>query len=343
MRLNAKKPPARWMDRTMTVLRTGRLEACEKEFAGLGGRGLFDPETTDAEAETLFEQSYYRAEEPAPRLHTLEELRVRVLGCFPAELTMLSEEELRLLGRMILFGGETRLFNWEELIPALSLVKRMWCRAVPDKGNCIRIPLQLGASAVLLMASDEFTAAQENKKQILERADNSLYLAGMIPADAVMADLEAGMRDTLAAGQSTLWSRFLQASFETIRDRKGRLMLVHPGLADPWKLLGGEHGPRAGLNQEDLTELYDSLVEMEEPLWERMLSLIHDECRPEVNPEDAVEDLVILAKQDAPLAEMTQVLSAMLICMPTEEMLETLRELHDRIPRWSSLNMEKIQ
>ena len=31
----------RWMDRTMTVLRTGRLEACEKEFAGLGGGGLF--------------------------------------------------------------------------------------------------------------------------------------------------------------------------------------------------------------------------------------------------------------------------------------------------------------
>ncbi len=85
MRPQDKPRPVSWSDRTLTVLRTGRLEACEKELAGLGGRGLFDEETTDADAERLFEESYYAVAEKAPRLHTIEEMRVRVLSQLPAE------------------------------------------------------------------------------------------------------------------------------------------------------------------------------------------------------------------------------------------------------------------
>ena len=69
--MQQKEPvrPEEWNDRTLTTLRTSRLEACEKELAGLGGSGLFDAETTDLEAETLFGQSYDLEEERKKRLH----------------------------------------------------------------------------------------------------------------------------------------------------------------------------------------------------------------------------------------------------------------------------------
>ena len=93
MQRNAQTRPDRWTDRTLTILRASRLEACEKEMAGLGGSGLFDAETTDLDAERLFEQSYFAEEEKKKRLHSIEEMRVQVLSSFPAEMSLLSEEE----------------------------------------------------------------------------------------------------------------------------------------------------------------------------------------------------------------------------------------------------------
>ena len=84
-------------------------------------------------------------------------------------------------------------------------------------------------------------------------------------------------------------------------------------------------------------------MDVEDPLYNRMLSQIQELCRPEADPEETVEDLILLAKQDAPAEDMMEVLSSRLICLPTGEMASALRELHDRIPRWTTLNMERVQ
>ena len=331
------------MDRTLSVLQSGRLEACEKEFAGLGGPGLFDPETTDLDAERLFAESYYAQEEKEPRLHRIEELRVKVLGSFPAEMCMLTEDELHLMIRMVFLGGETPLRDGEELYAAVSLIRRMWCRAVPEKGDWLRLPRQLIAVAMLMLASDEMDKTRERKEEILDKVDNTLYLAGMLPAEMAQKDMAFQLQDTLGAVPS-LCLRLLKASFDTAVDREGRLMLVHPGLADPRSLAEpGAQRQGGWMDPRSLTELYDSLMDVEDPLYERMISLIRDVCRQEVNPETAVEELILLAKQGAPAEELRKVLSSRLICLPTEEMTAVLRELHDRIPGWRSLNMERVQ
>jgi len=141
------------MDRTLSVLRASRLEACGKELAGLGGFGLFDPEATDADAERLFEQSYYKEEDHEVRLHSLEELRMRVLSQFPAEMGLLNQDEFTLLLKLSLFGGEMPVFDWNDLPAARSLVYRMWCRIRPEKGNWIHMPRQLCVSALMMLAS----------------------------------------------------------------------------------------------------------------------------------------------------------------------------------------------
>ena len=77
-RINTR--PVFWPDQTLSALRLGRLEACEKELADLGGHGLFDAETTDTDAERLFSQSWYAEEEKKPRLHSIEEMRNHLLS-----------------------------------------------------------------------------------------------------------------------------------------------------------------------------------------------------------------------------------------------------------------------
>ena len=124
-----------WADKTMSVLRADQLEACEKDLAGLPSRCLFEPDCSDVDAEKLYDISFFAEEDRKsagravhPVLHTVEELRNRVLHSFAQEAALLSVEEHDLLVRVMLFGGRTPLNDWNELIPARGLVRRLWCR-----------------------------------------------------------------------------------------------------------------------------------------------------------------------------------------------------------------------
>lgn len=343
MRFKPTARPVRWTDRTLSVLRASRLEACEKELAGLGGLALFDPEASDADAERLFSQSYYAEERKEVRLHTLEELRLQVLSQMPAEIGLLSEEEFPLAVKLALFGGEIPLNDWNDLLPARSLVRRMWCRMRPEKGLWLYMPRQLCLAALLMLGNEEMKKVREVAVEVTETVDSTLYLAGMMSSETVIRDMGFRLQGSMAADRPDLYRRMLKASFETVLNRDGRLMLVHPGLAEPGHGFQGETAFSAGLDQNSLDDLYGSLTEVEDPLYDRLLSLIQDLGRPETNPEDTVEDLILLAKQGAPVEEMRQVLGSKIICLPTGEMTEVLRDMHDRIPRWFTLNMERVQ
>ena len=52
---------------------------------------------------------------------------------------------------------------------------------------------------------------------------------------------------------------------------------------------------------------------------------------------------MLLAKQGAPVQEMREVLASRIICLPTAEMLSALADIHDRVPKWVSLNMARMQ
>ena len=144
--------PFHWADKTMSVLRADQLEACEKELAGLPPYSLFDAACSDLHAEKLYDLSYYapedRAQRAAPSLHTANELRVRVLASFTPETALLPSEEHELMVRMVLFGGRIALQDWNELIPALSLIRRLWCSGEwKDNTLILQMPHQLCASA----------------------------------------------------------------------------------------------------------------------------------------------------------------------------------------------------
>ncbi len=340
--------PLHWTDKTMSVLRADQLEACEKDFAGLPSRCVFEADCSNVDAEKLYELSFFSEEDrrssrrkPRPALHTVEQLRNRILGTFVQEAALLSVEEHDLLVRAVLFGGRTALTDWNELLPARALVRRLWCRVEGKGENTVLIlPHQLCASALLLLAGDGHKAVREIVEQIHESIENTLYLLGAAQAAGPARHMASLLKGTCADGHPELIERFLLAGYDYVYDRTGSLLLIHPGLAEPERMMGISN---AEMNPEALKKASESINDLENPLYDRMLSLLADVTRPDISPEDAAEDLIILAKQEVPLSDMLEVLSSQLICRPTPEMRAALRELSERIPRWLGLSTSRVQ
>ena len=340
--------PLHWADKTMSVLRAEQLEACEKDLAGLPSRCLFEQECGNVDAEKLYELSFFADEDRRvsgralrPALHTVEQLRNRVLHTFVQEAALLSVEEHDLLVRAVLFGGRTPLTDWNELIPARSLVRRLWCRVEGVGENAaLVIPHQLCASALLLLAGDSHKAVREIVEQVHESIDNTLYLLGAVQAAGPEQHMQSLLKDTFVADRRDLFKRFLLVGYDYVYDRSGRLLLIHPGLAEPERMMDYAC---ADLDLRTLSGASDSVDDLESPLYEQMLGLLLDVTRPEIAPEDAVEDLIILAKQEVPFSDMEEVLSSLLICQVTPDMRRALRELSNQVPRWLTLGTSRVQ
>ena len=337
-----------WADKTMSVLRADQLEACEKDLAGLPSRCLFEPDCSDVDAEKLYDISFFAEEDRKsagrvlhPVLHTVEELRNRVLHSFAQEAALLSVEEHDLLVRVMLFGGRTPLNDWNELIPARGLVRRLWCRVENVGSNAALIlPSQLCVTVLMLLAGDSHRDVRTIVEQVHERIDNTLYLLGAVQASGPARDMLALLKGTFADNRPDLVDRFLISGYDYVYNHSGSLLLIHPGLADPERMMDISY---AEMDPEALSKASESINDLESPLYEQMLSVLQGATRPEITPEDAVEDLIILAKQEVPWKDMLEVLSSLLICQPTLEMRSALKELCDRVPRWLDLSTSQVQ
>ena len=345
--------PFHWADKTMSVLRADQLETCEKELAGLPVYCLFDSACQDIHAEELYDLSYYAAEDrmndARPSLHTANELRIRVLSSFAAEAALLTTEEHDILVRISVFGGRMALQDWNDLIPARSLIRRLWCRGEwKEKTLILHMPHQLCATALILLAGDEHRKIREMVETVTDGIDNTLYLNGMMQAAAPVRHLTSLLAGTCAEGRTDLIRRLIYASFDYIYDRSGNLTLIHPGLADPEKMLCQMAVPSMAESIQDismdmLNHASTSVMDLESPLYDKMLSAMTGFVRPELTPEDAVEDLIILAKQGVSLNDMKEVLSSMLVSIPTQDMLKSLENIQRQIPRWLYFSSSRVQ
>jgi hypothetical protein len=118
------------------------------------------------------------------------------------------------------------------------------------------------------------------------------------------------------------------------------MILVHPGLADPEHLISQVRS--IGITSMELSETMmlggmNGIFPEEVAISEEMSGVLHGALRPEYTPEEAVEDLRMLAKQGVSLPEMESVLSSMLWVLPTPAMNNALSKLAAQTPRWAGL------
>lgn len=335
-----------WADKTMSVLKERQLEACENRLASLPAFGLFNG-CTDQNVEELYAISYDAMEHPVcHELHTVRSLTHRVRTNLVKEAALLSTEEHLLLDRLIALGGDCELMDWEETSAAESLVRRLWCTISRKSGRIfLHLPMELLSQLLLVVSLPTHEELREKLYQYETTLHGLLYLGGMLHyAEPLHRLMEEVLRSTDAYDKA-LAMRYLRCSFDYTYDRRGDMLLLHPGLAEPERLSGAlrTFAPTAVLDEETLRGAVMGLLPGEQPLFEQMFGLIHGVVRPEITGEQAVEDLMMLAKQGVSLTEMNEVLSTLVTIQPTADMYAGVRQIYLRTPRWGSLSTAMVQ
>ena len=335
-----------WADKTMSILRQEQLEACEKRLSALPKVTVFDL-TDDLCTEDVWQCSYDCQEHPGlSELHTLRELRAHVLGRLAAEAALLSIEEHLLLERLITLGGNAELIDWEETEAAESLVRRMWCTITRSNGRTtVHMPEALLTPLTLTLSGHQHQEIREKliRHDAVIRA--LLYIGGLLHYEEPLYHLMTEVVADTYACDLDLAMRYLRVAYDYTYDRQGDMLLLHPGLADPERLMVMHPAAEITmeLSDEAMRGAVDGLLPEEEPLFGRLYGLLQGATRPELTPEGAAEDLLILAKQGVSLQEMQEVLATLLSIQPTPEMRQAVELVHAHTPRWGLMRTALAQ
>lgn len=332
---------ADWCEMTMSMMREKQFEACERRLFAHPGVALFASEATDADAQTLLDTSFDRANPKQTRLATLEEMRESVLKRLPVEAQYIGVGENQLLEKLLVNDGTLLLTDWDDLGAAEALVSRLWCSFFA-KGDDWYLSLPSSLQEPLLRALDASETAEARER--LFRYDATihglLYIAGLLHVSQAIEFFLKGVMRREDAFAREIARRYLQASFEYITDGNGEMVLLHPGLANPYQLVRQQQVGEMGafqMTEEMVAGGMNGILPEEIPLHEKMCAALFGALRPDYDLNDTAEDLRMLAKQGVPLAEMESVMASTIATLPTEAMRDAVKALYEGTPRWLGL------
>ena len=339
---------ADWCEMTMSMMREKQFEACERRLFAHPGVSLFADEATDADAQQLLSGSFedYKGRGKT-ELVTLDNLRRKVADRLPQEAMYIGVGEMQLLERLLIGNGELLLGEWDDIGAAEALVRRLWC-SFTAKGDewTLHLPRALHMPLMNAIHTPEAFSARERLFRFDATIHGLLYIAGLLhSAQPIGVFIQEVMRQNDPVAMEVARS-YLQANFEYVMDANGDLILLHPGLADPYRMFGMQ--PVEGiftmeLSQELIAGGMNGMLPEEVPLHEAMCGALHGALRPEYDLVDAAEDLRMLAKQGVSLPEMESVLASMLTVLPTEKMKDALKQLYLCTPHWMGLKTALMQ
>ncbi len=329
---------ADWYEKTMSMLREKQFEACERRLSTYPDVSLFAPEATDADAQALLEFSFFNSEPGNGGLITLQTLRDKVLESLPVEALYLSRGENALMERLLVADGSITSDNWDEIDVAEALASRLWC-SFADEGEEWTLDLAPSLREPILRAFNDpaYAAARTRLFRYDATIQGLLYIAGFLHCSQPLTFFTKDVMECTDALATDIGYRYLKASFEYVADRGREIVLMHPGLADPRRLIvsmGGQTEFTLSLSEETLSGGMNGLLPEEEPLHRRMIAALTGMMRPEWEAEEAAEDLRLLAKQGVALEEMEAVMASMICVLPTPAMKASLKGLYDCTPHW---------
>ena len=329
-----------WADKTQSMLHQRQMEACEARLLSYPTESIFTLQD-ERETECWWQCAYDAEESPkSPVLHTLREMRANVLARLPVEAALLTETEHALIVRLILCGGQARIDGWQELSAAESLLRRLWCTLEVDEQDVLlHLPPELMTPLSLILREQRH---QELRSRLLffdTDTKAALYLSGMLSAKQALSRLYESVLHDSYANDEALALRYLKAGNDFYYDRAGELFLLHPGLADPEKILregGFPMGYQPDLPSERALMASRDLLP-EEFETDAQLSALLDSCMGlETAEESSAHDLRILVKQHVTWSELMEVVREMLPIPPTKELTACLHRLYAFTPRWGT-------
>lgn len=326
-----------WSDKVMSVLREQQLEACQDRLSRCVARDLFSDLCED-EADRLFAASFY-AMECHGRKMQLEELREKVLSRVKREACFLTPREDDLVKRMLIGDGETPLMDWDEISAAEALISRLWCTIgiVDDETAVLRLSPALMQPITDAMTDAEYPRVRRMIFSFDATLHSLLYLSGFLHAAVPMEHFRQQWTGDDGAKVKQLVARYLRAAFDYTETPQGDIILLHPGLADPERLLSGLSGmesTQVHLTREMMLGGMNEVLPEERASFAAMRGELCGAVRPELDEGDVLEDLRMMAKQGATLSEMREVLENALCVLPSPRMLSCLSQLHAQTVRW---------
>ena len=326
-----------WSDKTMSVMREQQLEACQDRLYRCPAAGIFD-ELCEDEIQNLYRFSYYAIEERR-KVPCQRELREKVLRGVSLEACYLSPGEDNLVKRMLRGGGEAYLDDWDEISAAEALISRLWCtlQIVDEDYARLVIAPELIEPITQAMMSPRYNRIREQLFTFDATLRSLLYLSGFLHASVPLTQFPLQKHTETDGVSSQLIGRYLRAAFDYTETPEGEMLLLHPGLADPEHLLSNlAKLPPAEiqLTREMMLGGMNGILPEEVASSEAMRGVLIGAVRPEYDEDEVLEDLRMMAKQGASIAEMREVLESMLCVLPTPRMLDTLRQLNQQTVRW---------
>lgn len=327
-----------WSEKTMSVLREKQFEACERRLSESPAINLFSPDATDMHAQMLLESSYFATEPGNDGLATLEGLRQKVLDLLPLEALYLSTGERNMLERMLISDGSVTSENWDEIDAAEALARRLWC-SFTDNGEEWTLTIGEALRDPLLLAfnNPEYSETRGRMFRFDATISGLLYIAGFLPSDQPLTFFTKDVMERTDATAINIAYRYMKATFEYFDDVDRGILLVHPGLADPKRIidnLSGNDNITLSLSEETLAGGMNGILPEEEQLHNDMRGALEGQMRPEWDAQEAAEDLRLLAKQGVSLQGMETVMASMICVLPTQAMKTALQHLYDRTPHW---------
>lgn len=324
-----------WREMTLEAMQRRRFEQMVSQLPPLGAGRL------EALAPSAFERKLEQCWQDVPRkpmrAQQIAQVWSSVLSTIREQADCLSHDEHELVERALVLGGSAQIEDAAELEAARALSLRLWASVGLVSGKPY---IELEAPVVRPVAQ---AFAREEHERVRRRLEgfhahlfSTLYRVGAID-DRLPQQLL--LREVLGSGREDellmqLARRCLWASYDCV-DYSGGVMLLHPALADPRRLIntaGRRSGAMAELRGETCAQL-DILPE-EIPLQRDIERTLTGALREGHRAHDVARTLRFLCKQGAPLQALEDVLQSSLIILVTDAMRGALANMYYGMPKW---------
>jgi len=335
---------ASWAERTSSALSEDRLNLCASRLAALSGVGIYGKSAAQSLSDA-YKASYYSV--TGERAPALPELRKLVRGQLPHEFPLVSGREESLLQRLLIFEGKTRLFAREETLPALSLVKRLWCAVTLDSEGAFWLKLYKPLIPLILSAASSDGFAEMRRKVFaLEATVHSLlYLHGVLYAQPTVTGFMNNVLKDRTPRTRDYVTRCLMAQFDYVYDRQGNMLLVHDGLAEPDRVIPDLTEPLFQDQSFTMQMILGGMNEMlseEAPAIEALTQVLKGVLQPEYTAAAVANDLKLLAKQGAPLEALSDLIRDKLLTAMPIRLENALRRLVMDTVRWEGAQSARL-
>ncbi len=325
---------------TMSRIRENEYEAVRKRLGNQSGESIFGKGSSQCWMKA-YQDSYEHAEISGDSWPSLAEVRARVKRQIPAELPLVTEREEALLKRLMLFGGVTPLFSDDEMLAADSLLKRLWCSCITrDNGQMlIRLADVLLKPVLTVLADESYTETRTKVYALSATLHSMVYLHGMLYAEPIISHMCSRLLTEHDEKHINLLYRYLKAEFDYCFDSQRNMVLMHPGLIHPERMLASISNAKfqaTDYTREMIIGGISELLKEEAAAEEILKNELGFALQPGYNPGMMVNDLKFLIKQGATHDQLSDLISDKLAVRMTPRIENALKRVETDTVRWQS-------